>query len=68
MGVAPGTSLSDQLNKIQAYITAHDKTDACNGLANFINLVNAQAGKKLTTTQAATYVTEARAVKTSLGC
>ncbi len=68
MGVGPGTSLYDQANQIQAYITAHNKVGACSGLANFINLAKAQTGKKLTQAQATTYTAEAQAVEASLGC
>jgi molybdopterin synthase catalytic subunit len=67
-GVAPGTALSDQAKQIQAYITANDKVDACNGLAKFIGLVKAQTGKKLTQAQASTYIAEAQAIESSLGC
>jgi hypothetical protein len=67
-GVGPGAGLADKMKQIQAYITANDKTNACGTLNDFIKLVEAQAGKKLTLTQAASFTAQANAIKTTLDC
>ncbi len=67
-GVGPGTSLADKVKQIQANVAAGNKAGACGGLVNFIGLVNAQKGKKLTSTQAASFVAQAQYIETTLGC
>lgn len=37
-------------------------------LGRFINQVNAQEGKQLTTGQAASFISQAAAIKATLGC
>ena len=64
----PGQALGNKLKQIQAYVAANNKAGACAGLNDFLNLVNAQKGKKLTNAQAADYTAQANAIKTSLGC
>ncbi len=66
-GVAPGSSLADKVKQIQAYVAANDKANACSGLANFIGQVNAQKGKKLTVSQAASFLKQVQDIKTALG-
>jgi hypothetical protein len=56
------------VQQIQGYVAANDKADACAGLTSFIGLVNAQKGKKLTNAQAASFIAQANAIATSLGC
>ena len=65
---APGKALGDKVKQIQAYVAANDKAAACTGLNDFINLVKAQKGKKLTDAQAADFTAQANAIKTTLGC
>ena len=48
-GVAPGTALADKASAIQTAVTASDKAAACAGISNYLGLVKAQTGKKLTT-------------------
>ena len=64
----PGKSLGDKVKQIQAYVAVNDKTDACIALNSFIGLVNAQKGKKLTNAQVTSFVAQANAIKTTLGC
>ena len=52
-GVPPGTALADKAVGIQAAVAAEDKPAAYAGLADCLDLVEAQTGKKLTFAQAA---------------
>lgn len=65
---APGKSLGAKVQQIQGYVAANDTADACAGLNGFISLVNAQKGKKLTNAQVTSYIAQATAIKTTLGC
>ena len=67
-GVGPGTSLADKVKQVQAYVAADDKPAACSTLNDFINLVTAQTGKKVTAAQAASFIAQATAIKSTLGC
>jgi hypothetical protein len=67
-GVGPGASLADKVNQIQSYMNANNKTGACSVLAGFISEVNAQTGKSITKTQAASFVAQATSIETALGC
>ena len=67
-GAGPGKSLADKVTEIQELVAADDLTDACSGLADFVRLVEAQAGKKLTGSQAAAFTAQAQKIETALGC
>lgn len=67
-GVGPGSSLAAKMGQIQAYVTANDTANACSKLNAFINQVEAQTGKALTLTQAASFIAQANDIKTTLGC
>ena len=67
-GVGPGTSFADKVKQIQGYVAAKNTTSACTSLNTFIAQVTAQIGKKLNAAQAAPLNTEARSIKTLLGC
>jgi hypothetical protein len=67
-GVGPGRSLADKVNQILGSLAVNDKADACAGLSSFLGLVAAQNGKKLTSTQAASFTAQTKAIKTTLGC
>jgi hypothetical protein len=67
-GAGPGKSLANKVNVIQADVAANNKTDACGELNAFINEVKAQTGKRLTTEQAASFTSQAKGIKTALGC
>jgi HYR domain len=66
--VAPGSSMADKLKQIQGYIAINDKASACSGLTNFISLVKAQSGKKLTAAQATSFIAQANNIRATLGC
>jgi hypothetical protein len=67
-GAGPGKSLANKVKLIQASVAANNKTEACGELNAFINEVKAQAGKKLTTEQAASFTSQAKDIMTVLGC
>jgi Glycine rich protein len=67
-GVGSGKSLADKVTLIQGYVAANNQPAACTTLNDFINLVKAQIGKKLTIAQAASFTAQATAIKTTLGC
>jgi hypothetical protein len=67
-GVAPGSSLAAKVKQIQAYLAANDKSDACALLGAFINQVNGQNGKQLTTAQTASFTAQALSIEATLGC
>jgi len=65
------SSLDAKLQNIQAALaaaTAGDRPSACNMLNAFVNEVEAQTGKTLTTAQAADLIAAARRVQAVLGC
>src|SRR5205823_6578745 len=62
------TSLNGTLqNAINAFAAGNTIT-ACNELDAFINKVQAQSGKKLTTAQADALIASANQIKTAQGC
>jgi streptogramin lyase len=67
-GVGPGTSLADKVARIEADVAANDTQDACGGLAGFTNEVNAQTGKTLAPTDAASLLDRVRGIDAALGC
>ena len=66
--VGPGSSLADKMAIVQAYYTAGDMAAACAELNAFENQVMAQAGKKLTTAEAAGLLGDAQAIGAKIGC
>jgi hypothetical protein len=67
-GVGPGKSLANKVKEIQANVAANQTANACTGLNDFISLVKAQKGKKLTVAQADSFIAQANTIKTGLGC
>lgn len=67
-GVGPGTSLSDMVVLAQGYEADRDIGAACTKLADFINLVTAQAGKKISLATAADLVADATRIRAVLDC
>jgi hypothetical protein len=63
-----GGSLSNKLTSALAALEAGDTQDACGTLQGFINEVNAQSGKKLSTADAASLVAAATQIRAALGC
>jgi streptogramin lyase len=67
-GIGPGTSLASKVTAIEGDVAANDTADACATLGAFINEVNAQSGKKISTAQAASFITQAQDIEAALGC
>ncbi len=62
------TSLQAKLDDALAAIGAGDKAAACTALGDFINQVNAQAGKKISQSDVDGLITSATRFRTVLGC
>jgi hypothetical protein len=67
-GVGPGTALFGKATAIQAAVTSGDTSTACAGITDFLGLVDAQTGKKLTVAQAGQLTTDADNLAAALGC
>jgi hypothetical protein len=67
-GVGSGKSLAAKVTQIQAYAGAGDTANACSSLTAFTNEVNAQAGKKISAGQAASFLAQAQVIEAGLGC
>ena len=67
-GVGPGRSLTAKVAAIEGYIAANDTAAACATLRDFINEVNAQTGKKISTAQAASFIAQAQDIEAALDC
>jgi uncharacterized membrane protein len=68
VGVGPGKSLADKMAMAEAYYDANDIPATCAVMTDFVREVAAQAGKKLTATQAATLTSDANTVMAAVGC
>jgi hypothetical protein len=66
--MGPGTSLVDKVKQAQSYLAADDASDACSTLAALTNEVEAQSGKTISPTDAATLVATVSRIRTVLGC
>jgi virginiamycin B lyase len=67
-GVGPGKSLAAKVSAIENAFAADDTAVACATLNAFINEVDAQAGKKISTTVAASLAAQANGIGAALGC
>jgi len=67
-GMGPGTALADKAAAAQAALAAGDRAGACGTLGDFLNLVQAQAGKAIPPATAAALGADAARVQTALGC
>ena len=67
-GVGPGKSLASKVQDALNFVRAGDTADACSTLNDFMSEVKAQSGKKLTTTQANSLLTNAARIRAVLGC
>ena len=67
-GVGPGRALFEKATAIQTAVPAGDTSTACAGITDFLGLVNAQTGKKLTMAQAGQLTTDADNLAAALGC
>jgi len=63
-----GTSLQDKLTIAQKLLAEGKRAPACEVLVSFLNQVNAQRGKWLTTVQADALATDARRIRAVVGC
>jgi hypothetical protein len=67
--LAPKSSLSKQVKKIQGYAAANDIAKACKELKAFIRQINAlAANKKISAADAASLTTLAHEIDKTLGC
>ena len=62
------TSLASQLGGALGFVTANDLPGACSKLADFINHVRAQRGKKIPIAQANTLIADATEIRATLAC
>lgn len=67
-GVGPGKSLGNKLNEAQAALDRNDLAGACSILGAFVHEVNAQTGKKISPSTAASLIAAATRIETLLGC
>ena len=57
-----------EVSAIQGYVAANDTAEACTALGAFINEVDAQTGKKISSAQASSLVTQAHNIEAALDC
>lgn len=67
-GAGPGASFADKVALAQTYYSVPDVQSACAILDDFLNQVQAQRGKKLSTTVADQLTADAQAIMTTIGC
>jgi hypothetical protein len=69
-GVGPGSSLANKLATIIQSLSANpvDTAGACSNLAAFINQVNAQSGKAIPASTAASLIQQAKQIEAATGC
>ncbi len=67
-GKGPGTGLADKAAAIQAAVTDGQTALACADITDYLGLVKAQTGKKLTQAQANQLTTDATNLAGALGC
>ena len=67
-GVGPGSSLADKVRQIRADVTAGNSSGACGLLNAFVNEVNAQTGKSISSSQASSLIAAAANIEAVIGC
>jgi hypothetical protein len=67
-GKGPGKALANKATAIQTAVNAGQTATACAGITDYLGLVNAQTGKKLTPEQADQVTTDATDLADALGC
>jgi hypothetical protein len=67
-GVGPGQSLLAKVQGAQLGYGTGNMNGACGVLGGFVNEVGAQSGKKLSTEQAMTLVTDAETIRQAMSC
>ena len=68
VGVGPGSSLADKVARAQTYLAVPDIQATCAVLADFLNQVQAQRGKKLTHEVADQLTEDVQTIMTEIGC
>ena len=66
VGIGPGRSLAAKVAAIQEYVAADDTADACATLGDFLNEVNAQTGKRISSARAASLNLQAHDIDAAL--
>lgn len=64
----PGTALPDKAAAIQTAVNANQKATACGDITNFLGLVKAQTGKKLSQANVTLLTNDANNLAAALGC
>lgn len=67
-GIGPGKALAEKATAIQTAGSAGDTPAACADITDYLDLVRAQTGKKLTPGHASVLTTDAQSVASDLGC
>ena len=67
-GLPPGKALAAKATAIQTAVKDLHTATACAGITDYLGLVRAQTGKKLSNAQAAELTTDATNLATALGC
>jgi hypothetical protein len=67
-GVGPGTSLADKARAAASSLAGGSRTGACSNLATYLDLVRAQAGKKISAATAAALTADATRIRAVLAC
>jgi hypothetical protein len=67
-GVGPGKGLEDKAREAAASLAAGSTAGACSTLASYLDLVNAQSGKKIPAATAAALAADATRIRAVLAC
>jgi len=67
-GKGPGKALADKAAAIQAAVNAGQTATGCADITDYLGLVKAQTGKRLTTAQASQLTADANNLAAALGC
>jgi hypothetical protein len=67
-GVGPGTSLADKARAAASSLAGGSTAGACSNLASYLDLVRAQAGKKIPAATAAALMADATRIRAVLAC
>jgi len=67
-GVGPGASLGAKIDNAQATLAGNHVNATCGMLSAFINQVNAQSGKSISSGTAVSLITDTTRIETVLGC
>jgi hypothetical protein len=68
IGLGPGKALGRDVSRVLAAIATGNRSAACSALGDFVGLVTAQRGKKLTAARADALLVAAQRLRRVLGC